>query len=50
MQRIEAWWSILKRWNMAWWINLFKVQYNICQHAIPIPLLIAIHAQYNLKA
>ena len=23
-QRIESWWSILKRQNSAWWINFFK--------------------------
>ena len=23
-QRIEAWWSILRKCNTSWWINLFK--------------------------
>ena len=23
-QRIESWWSILKKQNSAWWINFFK--------------------------
>ena len=29
-QRVEVWWSSLKKWCLQWWINFFKanVQYN----------------------
>ena len=25
LQRIEAWWGVLRRWNCDWWIDFFKV-------------------------
>ena len=28
-QRMEAWWSALRKWNSDWWIEFFKVHVAI---------------------
>ena len=28
LQRIEAWWGVLRRWNCDWWMEFFKV--HVC--------------------
>ena len=29
LQRIEAWWSVFRKWFSDWWLDFFKVRYEV---------------------